>query len=84
MALTLLRGSATYTGHRFIPMKSNLIAHASLLSFLGGLLLLSSGCASSEKSGGAPIAPNWYDSAFSKDGRLVVPNVPNTAPVANP
>ncbi len=65
-------------------MKSSFIARAVLPSFIGGLLLLSSGCASSEKSGGAPIAPNWYDSAFSKDGRLVVPNVPDTAPVANP
>ncbi len=65
-------------------MKSHLIAGIALTSFIGGLLLVSTGCASSEKSGGAPIAPNWYDSAFSKDGRLVVPNVPDTAPVANP
>ena len=65
-------------------MKSSLIARLVLPSVIGGLLLLSSGCASSQKSGGAPIAPNWYDSAFSKDGRLIVPEVPDTFPMANP
>ena len=65
-------------------MKSIFSARLALASFIGALLLLSAGCASHEHSGGAPIAPNWYDSAFSKDGRLVVPNVPDTAPVANP
>jgi hypothetical protein len=65
-------------------MKTIFSVRLMLTSFIGGLLLLSAGCAAQQQSGGAPIGPNWYDSAFSKDGRLVVPNVPDTAPVANP
>jgi len=65
-------------------MKTSTTIRFVLSSFIGAILLLSAGCASQQVSGGAPIAPNWYDSAFSKDGRLVVPNVPDTAPVANP
>ncbi len=65
-------------------MKSSFSVRVAIPSLIGAFLLLSAGCASHQHSGGAPIAPNWYDSAFSKDGRLVVPNVPDTAPVANP
>lgn len=41
--------------------------------------LLVSGCNSNSS-----IAPNWYDSAFYKDGALVNGNPPNTAPTADP
>jgi hypothetical protein len=75
-----LEVSATY-----LPsMKTSFSARLALASFIGGLLLLSAGCASHQQSGGAPIAPNWYDSAFSKDGRLLVPTLPENPPVANP
>lgn len=41
--------------------------------------LLVSGCNSN-----STIAPNWYDSAFYKDGALVNGNPPSTAPTAEP
>ena len=65
-------------------MKTRSSVRLALSTLIGALLLLSTGCKGIEHSGGAPIAPNWYDSAFTKDGRLVVPTVPDTAPVANP
>ena len=44
--------------------------------FLGTLAtLLLAGCSS---------APNWYDSAYYKNGAIVTPEPPATVPVAGP
>ena len=56
-----------------------------LLAFGAVLVaLLGSGCHTPQKSAGAPIAPNWYDSYYYRDGRMYVPEPPDSVPVADP
>ncbi len=53
---------------------------------LGALFaaLFVTGCNTPQKSAGAPAAPNWYDSYYTRNGRLYVPEPPNTVPIADP
>lgn len=77
-------------GYVFFTLSSDTTMNTSrpfrtLLAF-GALLVafLSSGCHSPQKSSSLPIAPNWYDSYYYRDGRMYVPEPPDPIQVADP
>lgn len=60
------------------PFRILLAFGAALVAFLG------SGCHTPQKSVAAPVAPNWYDSYYFRDGQMYAPEPPNSVPVADP
>ena len=65
-----------------MPMKTSLLTRLLLAAFALGVAMIGSGCGTTQRSAAAPIPPNWYDSYYYKDGHLVVPNLPQSPPVA--
>ena len=68
-----------WLGRFSIPsMKFSLLRRLCLAATVAATSLLLSGCSNSK------IAPNWYDSAFYKDGALPANDSLSTAPTAQP
>ncbi len=65
-----------------MPMKTSHHPRLLLAAIALGVALISSGCGTTQRSASAPIPPNWYDSYYYRDGHLVVPNLPQSPPVA--